>query len=477
MRVLIRILALKIALLVASSGFAQEDSGRWRWHQPLQEEVALLIGADTIARPARPIADSDSWWEAFGYPALDSLVEKAKANNFELKVAQALVEQARAKRRIALADMFPSVQFEPSALRQGLSANRPNPFGGQLDAVTFNTYDLPLTLSYELDVFGKNNDRVLANTLISRATEEQKRNVLLDLVSEVAQNYFLILQLDAENDLLRNTLETRRNNLDITSTRYEAGLVSQIDVLRAKTELSSIQVQLKSNSQIRAEIELLLATLSGQDASGFRIPPTRISYLPPPVMFLVKDSLAGNRPDLKAAGLFLEAGEKLVRSQKKQLLPSFYVDGSYGYLSGEGAGLISDSGENWMVGVSAALPIFQGGRKRSEIQLRKSELEETGQRLSQQVLLSHQQVEQAYAGLKWVHDQLLAQQEFVVAASDAAQLTRERYRKGLVNYLDVVDADRQVLEAEQLSVQLFGQELIGRVRLIRALGIIPDSSM
>jgi len=117
------------------------------------------------------------------------------------------------------------------------------------------------------------------------------------------------------------------------------------------------------------------------------------------------------------------------------------------------------------------------GRKRSEIQLRKSELEETGQRLNQQVLLSHQQVEQAYAGLKWVHDQLLAQQEFVAAASDAAQLTRERYRKGLVNYLDVVDADRQVLEAEQLSVQLFGQELIGRVRLIRALGIIPESSL
>ena len=117
------------------------------------------------------------------------------------------------------------------------------------------------------------------------------------------------------------------------------------------------------------------------------------------------------------------------------------------------------------------------GRKRSEIQLRKSELEETGQRLNQQVLLSHQQVEQAYAGLKWVHDQLLAQQEFVAAASDAAQLTRERYRKGLVNYRDVVDADRQVLEAEQLSVQLFGQELIGRVRLIRALGIIPESSL
>jgi multidrug efflux system outer membrane protein len=373
--------------------------------------------------------------------------------------------------------MFPSIQFEPSFMRQGLSANRPNPFGGQLDAVTFSTYELPLTLSYELDVFGKNNDRVLANTLISQATEEQRRNVMLQIVSEVAQNYFLILQLDAENDLLQNTLETRRNNLDITSTRHEAGLVSQIDVLRAKTELSSIEVQLKNNSQLRAEIELVLATLSGQDATEFRISHTRIKYLPPAIMFLEKDSLAGLRPDLKAAKLFLESNEKLVRSQKKQLLPSFYLDGAYGYLSGESANLTGDSSENWVVGVSASLPIFQGGKKRSEIQLRKSELEETEELYNQQVLVSYQQVENAYARLKWVHDQLLAQQEFVAAAIDAAQLTRERYRKGLVNYLDVVDADRQVLEAEQLSVQLFGQELVGRVGLIRALGIAPDSSL
>lgn len=477
MRILIRTLAFKIAVLVATSGFAQEDDGSWRWLQAPRQDVALLIGADTIARPASPITGSASWWEAFGYQALDSLIEKTKSNNIELKVAQSLVEQARANRRIILAEMFPSVSLEPSLLRQGLSANRPNPFGGPLDAVTFNTYNLPLTMSYELDVFGKNNDKVVANTLISQATEEQKKNLLLELVSEVAQNYFLILQLDAENNLLRNTLETRKNNLDITSARYKAGLVSQIDVLRARTELSSIEVQLKTNSQVRAETELILATLAGEDASRFQIPLTRISFLPPPIMFLRKDSLGDTRPDLKAARLYLQANEKMVRSQKKQLLPSLYLDGSYGYLSGEGAGLISDSGENWIIGVSAALPIFQGGKKRSEIQLRKSELEESEQRLNQQVLLSHQQVEQAYARLKWVHDQLLAQQEFVVAASDVAQLTRERYTKGLVNYLDVVDADRQVLEAERLSVQLFGQELAGRVRLIRALGIIPEGRM
>src|SRR5690606_5156481 len=111
---------------------------------------------------------------------------------------------------------------------------------------------------------------------------------------------------------------------------------------------------------------------------------------------------------------------------------------------------------------------------RSEIKLRRSELQEARENYNKLTLESYRQVENAYAQLQWVHQQLLAQQQFVIAARDAANLTGERYRKGLVNYIDVVDAERQVLEAERLSVQLFGQELSGRVSLIQALGLFPE---
>src|SRR5690606_18851116 len=160
------------------------------------------------------------------------------------------------------------------------------------------------------------------------------------------------------------------------------------------------------------------------------IPTLQITHLPPSIILFEKDSLLGNRPDLRSARLLLESNEKVVNSQKKELLPTFAFQGEYGYLSGQSADLTQDSSKNWLLGFNASLPIFHGGMKRSEIALRKKELEESEALYKQAVLSSYSQVENAYARLKWIHDQLLAQQEFVSAASEAAQLTKERYRKG-----------------------------------------------
>lgn len=458
-----------------SIGYSQDSTSTWKWDVPEQTNEVLYIGTDTISKKAAPVIETDKWWEAFGYKELDSLIALALQNNEDLKIAQARVEQAIAQKRIAFSSLLPTLRLEPSVARQEFSANRPNPFGGQLDRVTINTFDIPLTVNYELDVFGKNIDNVKANRLAADASVESRKDILLQVITEVAQNYFLLLQVDAEKDLLKETEKTRLNNLEITTTRYEAGLVSQIDVLRAKTELSSVQVQIKRIHKLRTEIELILAPLVGVDASNFSIHKTEISYMPPDLIFLEKDSLTATRPDLKSAKLMLESSKSLVKNQWKQLLPSFYLNGAFGYLSGDSNNWIENDSRTWVAGVSASLPIFEGGKKRAEIKLRKSELKQAEAAYNQNVLVSYRQVENSISNIKWVHEQLLAQQEFVKAANNAAELTNERYRKGLINYIDVVDAERQALEAEQLSVQLFGQELKERVSLFKALGLLPDS--
>lgn len=469
----------KITFLIAFflaifHGYSQTDSiQNWRWQSSQQENAALFIGKDTITKTAKPLMGTKEWWKSFGYEQLDSLVDLAIKNNIDLKIAQTKIEQARAQKRIVFSSLFPSIRLEPSFVRQELSGNRPNPFGGQLSRVNLNSFEVPITLNYKLDIFGENIDQVKASRLLTDANRESKKDVKLQVITEVAQNYFLLLQLDAENKILNDTEDTRVHNLEITTIRNDAGLVSEIDVLRAKSELSSVQVQQKNNKKVRSEIELILALLTGVDATNFSIAPTTIEYLPPEILIFDKKLIPMVRPDLKAAKLRLESSEKLARSQKKQLFPSFYLSGSYGYLSGGSSNLIEEDSRNWVAGISASLPIFEGGKKRSEIKLRKSELEENQEKYNQQLLLSYQQVENSYSQLKWIHEQLLAQQEFVTAAIDAASLTSERYTKGLVNYIDVVDAERQVLEAEQLSVQLFGQGLIGRATLIKALGITP----
>lgn len=474
MKYLTYITVITALFLVMFQGYSQIDSlQKWRWQASPQENAALFIGKDTITKTVQPLLGNKEWWTSFGYTELDSLIGLAIKNNIDVKIAQTKIEQARAQKRIAMSTLFPAIRLEPSFMRQELSGNRPNPFGGQLSRVNLNSFEMPLTLNYKLDIFGENIDQVQAGNLLTNANEEIKKEVILQVITEVAQNYFLLLQLDAEKNLLKDTEQTRIQNLEITTIRNGAGLVSQIDVLRARSELSSVQVQQKNNEKIRTEIELILALLTGADATNFTIAPTTIQFMPPEILLLDKDLIPMARPDLKAAKLRLESSEKLVQSQKKQLLPAFYLNGSYGYLSGDSSNLIEDDGKNWVAGITASLPIFEGGKKRSEIKLRKSELEENKEKYNQQLLLSYQQIENSYAQLKWIHEQLLAQQEFVSAALDAASLTSERYRKGLVNYIDVVDAERQVLEAEQLSVQLFGQELIGRVTLIKALGLTP----
>ncbi|MCX2681400.1 TolC family protein [Galbibacter sp. EGI 63066] len=475
---MIKYLKITVVLITAVSSAqvqAQETPGSWRWEDVPEEKMVLFIGNDTISNNAEAITtNKNQWWKAFGYKTLDSLIERAFVNNIDIKIAQAKVVQARASKNIALSSMFPTIRFEPSFSRQEFSANRPNPFGGQLTRATLSTVEAPVTLSYELDVFGKNINNVQAQSLLSKAREENKKEILLEITAEIAINYFLLLQLDAEIDLLKHTEQTRLDNLNIASTRYNAGLVSQIDELRAKTELASVQVQLKNTKKLRSEIELILAILVGEDASTFKIPHSNIKYLPPAVAFLEKDSLLNSRPDLRASKLLIESSGKLVNNQKKQLLPSFHVSGAYGYLSGDTDNLIESDSRTWFAGVTASLPLFEGGKKSSEIKLRKSELEESRQNYNRLKLQSYREVENSFARLQWVHEQLISQQEFVVAARDASNLTNERYRKGLVNYIDVVDAERQVLEAERLSVQLFGQELTERIALIKALGLYPE---
>ena len=464
-----------ILIFGTNIGYSQTDSIlKWKWQTTTpQENVALIIGRDTITETVQPLMGEQEWWKSFGYPQLDSLIVLALKNNVNLKIAQTKIEQTRAQRKIAMSTLFPTIRLEPSFIRQELSGNRPNPFGGQLDRVNLNSFEMPLTLNYQLDIFGENIDRVKANQLLTSAQEANKMDIELQIMAEVAQNYFLLLQLDAEKNLLEDTEKTRIHNVEITRIRNGAGLISEIDVLRAQSELSSVQVQQKNNQKVRSEIELILALLTGMDASNFTIAPTTIQYMPPEILLIDKELVPMARPDLKATKLRIESAEKVARSQKKQLLPSFYVIGAYGYLSGDDSNLFNNDSKNWVAGISASLPIFEGGKKRAEIKLRNSELEETKAQYDQQLLVSYQQIENSYANLKWIHEQLLAQQEFVASAMDAANLTNERYRKGLVNYIDVVDAERQVLEAEQLSVQLFGQELIGRVTLIKALGITP----
>lgn len=447
--------------------FAQE-TGR-KWPGP-DESPSLVIEEDTIQDPFTGTKFDREWWTVFGYTQLNKLQALALAGNYDIKVLENRVLESKARVQATASALFPSVSFNPSFIRQEFSGTRPVGFDIDVPQIRLNTYSVPIDLNYEVDVFGRISHQTRASRFELEATQASRDDVVLTVTAEVARNYFLLITLDTELDILKRTLNTRQDNLEIVEIRYDAGLVNEIDLQRARTELASIEVQVESNRLQRTEIELVLAILCGQEPQEFRVPETRLTYQPPQVYTDPPATLDQRRPDLLQAAYELQSFEQRLKSARKELYPSLLLQGSFGYLSESTDALLENQSRNWLVGGTVAIPLFDGFRRRANIKIADQQLEAAENRQQQQTLRAQQEVENARSNLARLRQQLIAQQAFQQAARQAAELSKERYTKGLVTYLEVVDAERIYLDAERLSVQLLGRQLITTVTLIQAIG-------
>lgn len=424
-------------------------------------------GGDTLSVPPRQ--EAEHWWEIFGYPQLDNLVLQALAENRQLRVGENEVKVMEEQVKLAKSSLYPELAINAAFSRQAFSGNRPVPFDVPVTRITYDTYSLPVDVSYEVDVFGRNVNKVQASKMALLASSATQENSQLQVASAVVQNYIVLLTLDSEAAILHHTLEARKENLDIVQTRYEAGLSSEIDFQRAKSELSSVEIQVSDLQIQRKEAELRLATLTGQPAGTFALESSGVKYYAPLVN--VQDNHPGwSRPDLEASRYQVEAYRKELSSARKNRYPSLYLNGSLGLLSGSYDHLVESDSRAWLVGASLSIPVFQGGRRQALRKVSEYQLKGAEEMLSQNELLAHQEVEQKLADLGRLDEQIEAQQSFLDAAYRAADLSRQRYQKGLVTYLEVVDADRIVLEAERQSVRLLSRQLLSTVDLMVALG-------
>ncbi len=476
-----RIIQFMIVFMVLVSStpllLAQEDTiGRetsqeqWKWKEAYQP-VSISLGYDTLtASPVSNNREDQPWWEIFGYEKLNTLVELAMAENYDLKAAENRVEESRAGVQWEKSLLYPSLSLNPSFIRQEFSANRPLPFDIPAQRIRNNTYVLPLDISYEVDLFGRIRNDVAASQFNWQAATALQKASGLSIAAEVARNFVWLLTLDSESEILERTIQTRQENLEIVRTRYQAGLTNEIDLQRAQTELSSVAVQLKNNQLQRTEIELALALLTGQSASEFAVEPAGIQYLAPLIRPRNQVGLSISRPDLQAATSSVGAFEKQLKSIQKERYPRLFLDGSAGLLAGQSEQIFEGDSRNWLVGATLSVPLFEGGRRNAQVALGRAQLERVNNQLKQQELNAHQEVEREMSNLLRLHEQLLSQQEFLTAAQRAAALSQQRYLKGLVTYLEVVDAQRIVLEAERLSIQLLGQQLLSTIDLMVALG-------
>ena len=339
--------------------------------------------------------------------------------------------------------------------------------------LTANTFRAPLDLSYEIDLWGRVRRGFESARAEAQASLAAFYNVLLTLQGDVAQNYFAVRALDAEIATVTGTVDLRKEQVRLVRSRFEGGIGSELDVARAETELAMTEAEAASLAQRRNELENAIAILVGSNPSAFRLPAVGTNGWnpqPPAIPAGLPADLLERRPDVAEAERQLASANARIGVAKAAFFPVLSLTGSGGYVSGDIDSLFKWDSRTWSIGPSLSLPLFAGGRNRANYKRSRAAFEEAVAHYRQRVLVAFGEVENSLSGIRHLIDQAAAQQRAVANARRAAELATDRYRSGIVSYLEVVDASREALQAERADAQLAGQRLIAAVQLIRALG-------
>lgn len=299
-------------------------------------------------------------------------------------------------------------------------------------------------------------------------------SVKLALQADVAQAYFLIRRLDAEQALYRQTVDLRTKTLELVEQRYQAGEISELDVARARSALSSARSEALSVERERAAAEHALATLLGTTPSEFSMPADRLSRLSVDIPAGLPSTLLERRPDIAAAERAMAAANARIGAAHAAFFPRLTLTGAFGYESEELGKLLEWSSRTFLlgplVGTVLSLPIFDGGRREAGLERARAQYEGDVAAYRQTVLQAFREVEDGLSSLRILDAQTKVQDAAVAQSSRAAQLAQIQYREGSVSYLDVIDADREVLQQQRVSVRLDGDRAQVAVALIRAIG-------
>ncbi len=430
---------------------------------------------DAVWQAAQPAdaAHRGQWWRVFNDSTLNGLQEQAGAANQDLKAAAARVAQARALVQSADADR--SVQIDagagPTRQRQSPAAQG-LPAGASTSATTL--WRAQVGASYEVDLFGRVAATVNAAEADVQGSEALYQSVLLAVQADVAQAYFDVRALDAEHRLFRDTVDLRSQTLKLVQTRFNEGDIGELDLARARTELSSAQSELLAIERRRAVGEHALAILLGQAPADFTLPAEPLSRVRVSVPAGLPSALLERRPDIAAAERAMAAANARVGAANAAYFPRLTLTGSAGFESGQLSDLFNWSSRAFLLGPVAgtmlSLPIFDGGRRDAGLARARALYEEDVATYRQRVLTAFREVEDGLASLRLLSSQTLAQDDAIRSAERAASLSQIRYREGSVSYLDVIDADRSVLAQRRIGVQVDGERARATVALIRAMG-------
>jgi multidrug efflux system outer membrane protein len=437
-----------------------------------KEALPPIEGQWQEAAPADAV-ERGEWWTIFGDPVLSALVVEAGTANQDLLAAAERVEQSRAFVKNAEAARLPRVDLGAGAARAQPPGVVPG-FGGIGSLPPYELYQAQLAASYEVDLFGRVRDSVRASEADLAAQQALYESLKLTLQADVARIYLLTRQVDAEREVVGEAIRLREERVRILERRMAAGDISELDLARARAELANARTDALSLERARGQYEHALATLLGRPASGFTLAPLPLVGAPSSVPAGLPSQLLERRPDIAAAERRLAAANARIGVAKAAFYPLINLTADAGVAASDIGDLFEWSARTWTLGPLGAtlmtLPVFDGGRNEANLARAESALREETAAYRQVVLGALTEVEDALIGLRTLGQQSGTVGEFRQAAKRAADIAQQRYDAGATGYLDVVDAQREALDADRLQVQVQGAHYATTVALIKALG-------
>jgi len=421
----------------------------------------------TLAQPAAD-APHTAWWESFGDPVLNGLESQIETGNPSLALAVARFDQAVGVLHQDRAALFPTIGLSSSAQRDRASGNRPltlNP-----TPQTYNDYTAGASFSWQLDLFGQIRNSVRAGKFEAQATAADLAGVRLGLQTSLATAYFQMRGLDAQEELLRQTVDAFQKAYDLTVTRHDGGIGSGLDVSRARTQLSSARAELSDVHATRATFEHAIAVLVGVPASSFSLAPDARLGEPPAFPTSTPSTLLQRRPDIDAAERRVAEANARIGVARAAIFPTLSLNGAAGYET-TGAGLLKTASSFWALGpAAAALTVFDGGARAAQVRISRAEFTEAAATYKQTVLNAFREVEDDLALGRDLTTEEHDGSDAAKAAEQTLDLALTQYRDGATNYLDVVTAQTAALQAELTLLNIHTRRLTTSVDSVRALG-------
>lgn len=428
--------------------------------EPAQIERAAAAGFDQSRFQA-------AWWRQFDDPTLDALVGEALAENRELRIAFARLRAARSIRDDAANDRFPTVTAGASA--EYGEAQQPG-FGEERSSI--ERYDLGLDMAWELDLFGRVQRRIEASEAQSEAAEAELYQLQVSLIAELVDAYGQLRGAQLRERIVRENLENQRNSHRLTEQLRDAGVGSELDVLRADARLAATEASLPQLQAQQTRATNRIATLLGQRADRLSVDltPRELPAIAKALPIGDPTELLRRRPDILAAERQLAAATASVGVATADLFPRVSLSGFLGFIAGRGSQIGSSAAQAWGVAPSITWAAFDMGSVRARLRGAEADAEGALASYEQQVLLALEESENAFSDYARAQERLLALLRQSGASRAAAEQAAIRYREGTVDFLVLLDAERERLAAEDAQAQAEVEVYRGVVGLYKALG-------